>query len=129
VALVLSASTMTLSASAATTPAITPAVLYRSLGDVHTKLNRIEAKIDALTTAQGGTPGAECPTTPATTDQAPAKAITDDRAFVAPPADVTKCRQSCEDDFNACSKAAGQDQKAYAVCKSNYEDCFNKCAQ
>jgi hypothetical protein len=114
ITLLLSGSTMALSASAATTPVITPLVLYRSLGDIHTKLNRIEAKIDQLQAAQA-----------APAMEAPSKAL----AAPAPNNDPTVCRNSCEDDFNACAKAAGPDQQAYLVCKNGYVDCFNKCGQ
>ncbi|MCC6563555.1 hypothetical protein IT087_01550, partial [Candidatus Uhrbacteria bacterium] len=42
--------------------------------------------------------------------------------------DVTKCRQSCEDDFNSCAKSVKSDS-AYLACKTTYEECFNKCGQ
>jgi len=141
VAIVLSASTMTLSASAATTPAITPTVLYRAITDVKTQLTRVEAKIDALNTkcaAPAGQP-AQCPTgtnslqapnlqaptdrTQAPSDQVPSKSVQ------APTADPTKCRLSCEDDFNACAKAANNDVAKYTACKQTYESCYTACGQ
>ena len=129
IALVLSASTMTLSASAATTT-ITPLVLYRSLGDIHQKLNRIEAKIDHLT-ALVAPPVVEEDQTIPEKALAPAAERTDTstNTGTAPSAALTQCRQACEDDFNACAKAAGTDQAKYGECKVTYEACWNKCAQ
>ena len=139
VAIVLSTSTMTLSASAQTSQAITPTVLYRSLGDIHTKLNRIEAKIDRLGTQC--TSSAQCAPAPATQAQEPAPSNEQRNQATTPPPPteqgktqvlptfaVAQCRQKCEDDFNACTKTAGADQKKYSVCKQNYEQCWTNCA-
>ncbi|MEI7512538.1 MAG: hypothetical protein WCK01_03710 [Candidatus Uhrbacteria bacterium] len=136
IALVLSASTMSLSASAAATPTntITPTVLYRSLGDIHAKLNRIEAKIDQLAT-QCGTSETQC--TPPEPVATPAPAPAQEPAPTIPktPAiDPVLCRQQCEDTFNACKTQITDKlysdayNVSYGNCKNTlYYTCYVTC--
>ena len=138
IALVLSASTMTLSASAQNRITVTPTVIYRAVTDVKTQLNRIEAKIDRLGTQCGPTQAAceETGTAPSnkavteTTDRVETTTKEQSTTQVAPQpsSDVTKCRLGCEDDFNACSKIT-PNEKMYESCKAPYESCWTKCGQ
>ncbi len=134
IAIVLSASTMSLSASAQTA-SVTPSVLLRSLNDIKVQLSRMEAKIDRLGTQCTSGATAQCPSpTTQETPNGPANSIIRDGvqspAFQAPTqevlSDVTRCRQSCEDEFNACAKKATNDS-AYSACKAPYETCFTGC--
>jgi hypothetical protein len=134
ITIVISGSTMTLSASAQST-AVTPSTLLRGINDLKAQLSRVEDKIDRLTTTCTGSGApASCPASSA--NQVPANTITTDRAEVvpgqtktaAPTTDVTKCRQSCEDDFNACASVVKQEMQ-YVECKVGYESCWTKCGQ
>lgn len=124
IAIVISGSTMTLSASAQST-AVTPSTLLRGINDIKTQLSRIEAKIDRM-----NAPAAPTASTPENTLKTN---VILDRATVAPAptevlTDATKCRLSCEDDFTACSKTV-KDETGYASCKAGYESCWTKCGQ
>jgi hypothetical protein len=137
VALVLSASTMSLSVSAATSPsaAITPTVLYRSLGDIHTKLNRLEAKIDQLGTQCGASETQCTPSTPSEPVAAPAPVQEPAPAVPKAPAiDPVLCRQQCEDTFNACKAQitdklySNEYNVSYGNCKNTlYYTCYVTC--
>jgi hypothetical protein len=138
IALVLSASTMTLSASAQNRITVTPTVIYRAVTDVKTQLNRIEAKIDRLATQCGPTSESLCeeaaiPNKAVTETTDRVNTITDQQktaplAAPQPSSDVTKCRLACEDDFNACAKIT-PNEKMYESCKAPYESCWSKCGQ
>ncbi|MEI7512539.1 MAG: hypothetical protein WCK01_03715 [Candidatus Uhrbacteria bacterium] len=122
VALVLSASTMSLSASAATSPSatITPTVLYRSLGDIHTKINRIEGKIDRLGTQCGPAGGTQC-STPSTATTPTNNTANANRT------DPTACRQKCESAYVTCAVNAGTDQTKLSVCTTANITCNAMC--
>lgn len=134
VTLVISASTMTLSASAQSKTTVTPTVLLRAINDLKAHLTRVEAKIDRLGAQCVSGSTAQCPT-PSTantvntvtetvnTPVAPANTKTTE-----PLNDVTKCRLACEDEFVFCTGNL-QKQEQYAVCKERYNDCWTKCGQ
>lgn len=138
VALVISASTMTLSASAQST-SVTPLTLLRGINDLKAQLTRLETKVDRLTTTctSPNSNSASCPAPSANTvtnqnglqeriqEQPQQQAPVNLKEM--PTQDATKCRLSCEDEFNSCIKIT-PNEKAYEACKAPYENCWNKCA-
>lgn len=130
VAVVLSASTMTLSASAQTTT-VTPTTLLRAINELRTQMNRVESKIDRLdakvnTLAAPPSQATQAPPTPSEPTESQ-----EDRAIEEPKealSDTTKCRLTCEDEFNACAKQTS-DKITYEACKQEYESCYYACGQ
>lgn len=126
IALVISTSTMTLSASAQGRTAITPTVLMRGINEIKTQLTRLEGKIDRIQ-AQVVPAPAPTPTATSVETAVPTKALTN--TTTEPLTDVTKCRLTCEDEYNACIKTATTDKAAYMACSTTYEACFVRCGQ
>lgn len=146
-AIVFSGATLTLAASAATISTCNQnsiAGVRCLIGQLSDKIDALNHKLDVVGASCGNgvcTPPANSPSTsvggtgtnniirdntaPAGSDNtlAPAK------AFGAPVIDVTKCKQACEDEFNACAKKAGADDKLYSACKPPYEACNTSCGQ
>lgn len=113
------------------------------IAQLDTKLDTIIAKLDAQSktcaaaaTASQTQTTLTCPET--TTDrsgstetQPPAQTTetvpAPSKALAAPQQDPVACKQKCEDEFNACSKQAGQDMQKYATCKNNLYACISSC--
>ena len=136
-ALVFSATTMTLAASAQTT---STACNQNSIAGVRCLIRQLSDKLDVINKKLDNL------TPPVRTTEVPSNSISNSTSTEPIPdhdgtllqkktiipgstTDVTQCRQSCEDTFNVCATQAGQDQNKYAICKTTYSTCFGACGQ
>jgi hypothetical protein len=132
IAIVLSASSMTLSASAQSTT-VTPTTLLRGINDMRVQLNRVESKIDRLDAKVNTLSAPPAPTTNAIVQPIEPTENRDTVTLTEPQeqlSDATKCRLACEDEFNACAKFTTiEEPSGYELCKESYESCFYACGQ
>jgi hypothetical protein len=125
VALVFSASTLSLAASAQSTSQ--SVCSQNSIAGIRCMLTQVNGRLDSLhQKADRIIQLLETPRVPPVGSQGTASEPTQ---APAKQVDPTQCKLACEDSFNACAKSAGLDQAKYIICKQNYGTCYNACGQ